>query len=153
MIEEELLNINVGDINKLIVKNPAIVKENCTIREMLEKVIEDTRSRHAYIVDEDDHLIGSIRMNQIIQYLFPTTILLEDRDSPRLCSFLDYSEASKVSEIMNRNPIYVFEKTSLPEMIKIMHQETVNELPVVDKNLRVVGEVNVLQIIAFSLKS
>ena len=148
MFEEKLLNVRVSDISDLIVRNPAIVRSDCTIRKMLEKVVEDTRSRHAYIVDDTGKLIGSIRLNNIIEYLFPTTILMENRDAPRLCSFLDYTEASQVKEIMNRKPVYVFEDTPLPEMIKIMRQEVINELPIVDKNIKVIGEVNVWEIIA-----
>ena len=151
MIEEKLLNVRVSDISKLIVKEPAVVRYDTTIKQMLETVIKDTRSRHAYIVDDNNKLIGSIRLNNIIQFLFPTTILMEDRESPRLCSFLDYSEASKVKEIMNNQPVFVYENTPLPKMITLMRQELINELPVVDKQMHVIGEVNVLEIIAYSL--
>ncbi len=151
MIEEKLLNVRVSDISKLIVKEPAVVRYDTTIKQMLETVIKDTRSRHAYIVDDNNKLIGSIRLNNIIQFLFPTTILMEDRESPRLCSFLDYSEASKVKEIMNNKPVFVYENTPLPKMVTLMRQELINELPVVDKQMHVIGEVNVLEIIAYSL--
>jgi CBS domain-containing protein len=61
---------------------------------------------------------------------------------------MEYSAAKLAKDIMNTSPIYVFEDTPLAEMITIMTREKINELPVVDKKQKIIGEVNVLEIIA-----
>jgi len=152
MPEDKLAKIQVRNIRDLIVKEPAVVKRNAPINEVLEKIIKDTRSRHAYIVDKKNVLIGSIRVNNIIQYLFPTTILLDSSESPHIGSFMEYSSATTAANIMNTNPNFVYEETSLAEMAQIMTREKINELPVVDKDKKIIGEVNILEIIAYYLR-
>jgi len=144
MSEEILLKTRVRSIKHLIVNETAIVSPDTKIKDVLAKIIKDTRSRHAYIVDKNNVLIGSIRVNNVIQYLFPTTVLFDNADSFHVGSFMEYSTAKLAKDIMNTNPIYVFEDTPLAEMITIMTREKVNELPIVDKNLKILGEVNVL---------
>ena len=107
MPKEKLAQIKVQNIKDLIVKEPAIVKPNTPINEVLKKIIADTRSRHAYIVDNNNILLGSIRVNNIIQYLFPTTILLDSSEAPHISSFMEYSSATTAGDIMNTNPSYV----------------------------------------------
>jgi len=148
MSEEKLLKTPVGSIKDLIAKETVIVSPDTKIKDILAKIIKDTRSRHAYIVDKNNVLIGSIRVNNVIQYLFPTTVLLDSADSFHIGSFMEYSAAKLAKDIMNTSPIYVFEDTPLAEMITIMTREKINELPVVDKNQKIIGEVNVLEIIA-----
>ncbi|MCD6441518.1 MAG: CBS domain-containing protein [Candidatus Marinimicrobia bacterium] len=148
MSEEKLLKTPVGSIKDLIAKETVIVSPDTKIKDILAKIIKDTRSRHAYIVDKNNVLIGSIRVNNVIQYLFPTTVLLDSADSFYIGSFMEYSAAKLAKDIMNTSPIYVFEDTPLAEMITIMTREKINELPVVDKNQKIIGEVNVLEIIA-----
>jgi CBS domain-containing protein len=70
----------------------------------------------------------------------------------QISSYMDYSTATSVKDIMTTNPEYVYETTSLAELIKIMIREQVNEVPVIDKDRRVIGEVNFLEIIAYYLK-
>ncbi len=49
---------------------------------------------------------------------------------------------------MNDEPYFVEESTPLFEMAEILIREKINELPVVDKDRRVIGQVNVYEIIA-----
>jgi len=152
-MEEKLAKAQVADINELIVINPAIVKEDTPIREMLESIIKDTRSRHAYVVDKHNKLIGSIRINNVIQYLFPSTILKEQQNSPKVGSFMDYLNARVAGDIMSMRPNYVFKDTPLDRMVDIMIEDKSNELPVVNKEMEVIGEVNVLEVIAYALQN
>ncbi len=152
-MEEKLAKAQVSDINELIVNNPAIVKEDTPIHEMLKSIIKDTRSRHAYVVNKNNKLVGSIRINNVIQYLFPATILKEQQNSPKVGSFMDYLNAKVASDIMSMCPNYVFKDTPLDKMVDIMIDDKSNELPIVNKNMEVIGEVNILEVIAFALKS
>jgi len=152
MKEEKLASTKVKDISNLIDANPAIVLPNSSIREAMQKIIEDTRSRHAYIVDENNVLIGSIRMNNVIQYLFPTFSLMQDKETFRIGSFMEYTTAMNAVEIMNPRPVFVYEDSLISEMVTMMMRETTNEVPVVDKQKHVIGEVNVLNVIAYYLK-
>ncbi|HPR17465.1 MAG TPA: CBS domain-containing protein [Candidatus Cloacimonadota bacterium] len=153
MNEELMANATVKDIRHFIDNKPAVVSASTSIRETLRKIIDDTRSRHAYIVDGNGKLIGSIRMNNVIQYLFPTFSLLENQETFKIGSFMEYTSAQQAKDIMNPRPVYVYEDTLLSDMVSIMIQERVNEMPVINKEHQVIGEVNVLKIIAYYLKN
>jgi len=53
---------------------------------------------------------------------------------------------------MNFNPNFVYPETKLSKMIEIMIKENVDELPVLDKEMKVIGEVNSLEIISYIKK-
>lgn len=152
MNEEFLSNAKVKDISKLIDVNPALVTPDTSIRKTLEKIIVDTRSRHAYIVDENNVLIGSIRMNNVIHYLFPTVSLMQEKETFNISSFLEYTSAQKAGEIMNQRPVYVYEDSLISDMVSIMTRERINEMPVVDEQKHVIGEINILNVIVYYLK-
>lgn len=151
MHEDKLVDIPILEIKDLIVKDPTIISSDKTIKELFEAIIADSRSRHAYVTDADNRLIGSVRINQVIQYLFPT-LVLQSSNLMQISSFLEFSNAKEVGDIMNKNPQYVYEQTPIKHLIEIMISEKTNELPVVDKNLKLIGEVNVMEIIAKQLE-
>ena len=150
MHEENLEKVLISEIHNLIVEDPTVINKDTCINEIMSAIVSDTRSRHAYITDEDGKLIGSIRTNHIIQYLFPT-IFLKENNLMQISSFLEFSNAKTAEDIMNKNPNYVFEHTSIQRLIEIMISEKINELPIVDKDLKLIGEVNVMEIIAKKL--
>ena len=145
--EESLGKVLISEIKDLIIKNPTIIFKDTKIKDIMSAIIEDSRSRHAYVVDNSGKLIGSIRTNNIIQYLFPTTYLKESQ-SLQISSYWEFSNAKTAEDIMNKNPNYVYEHTNIKKLITIMISEKINEVPVIDKNFKLVGEVNVMEIIA-----
>ncbi|HHE37056.1 MAG TPA: CBS domain-containing protein [Candidatus Cloacimonetes bacterium] len=153
MPEDRLAKVKVRDIDQLIIENPSVIDENSSLIDLLREIIKDTRSRHVYVVNKKNKLIGSVRLNNTIQYMFPATSLLQERENLQISSFMLYSSAKTVKDIMTTNPSYVFEDTLLLEMIRIMIREKVNELPVVDKQHQVIGEVNFLEVIDYYLKN
>lgn len=44
--------------------------------------MEDTRTRHVYVVDKQQHLIGVVRMTTVTGLLFPLQALGADTSEP-----------------------------------------------------------------------
>jgi len=153
MPEEKLAKIKVKDIDHLVAQNPKIINQDCSLDELLSKILEDSHSRHVYVINEKNKIVGSIRLNNAIRYLFPTVALIEESEFFDINDYMNYSSAKKVKDIMNRVFSLVFEDMYLTEMIRIMIKEKVNELPVINKNYEIIGEVNVLEIISFYQKN
>jgi len=72
MPEEKLANKKGKGVRQLISVDPSILSEDRSLRELLEEIIKDTRFRHVYIVNNNNELSGSVRINNTIQYLFPS---------------------------------------------------------------------------------
>jgi CBS domain-containing protein len=153
MPEDKLSKIKVKDIMHLIVKEPTTISQDASLDQLLHKILENTTSRHVYVINENDKLIGSVRLNNTIKYLFPSISLLENTEAFEIGSFLGYSNAQKVSDIMNNLCSYALNDALITDIIRIMIREKINELPVVDKDFKVIGEINVLEIIQFYLEN
>jgi len=152
MPEEKLSKVKVKDIMHLIVKKSTTISKDSSLDQLLSKILEDTTSRHVYVVNEGNKLIGSVRLNNTIKYLFPAISLQENTDVFEIGSYMEYSNAQKVEDIMNTVCSYAFDDSMISDVIRIMIREKTNELPVVDKEFRVIGEINVLEIIMYYLK-
>lgn len=144
-------DLTVADIRRLLVEKATVITLDQDHRSLLAKMIEDPRTRHVYVVDERGVLIGSVRMNTIVEYLFPLSSAIE-RGGAQTISSLARFGSSCFEEFMNEDPCFVEESTPLSEVARIMVREKVNELPVVDDKRHVIGEVNVYEIIAAYLK-
>ena len=144
--EDILANITVGEIRSLLVKEPTVVHPDQGEREILEKILEDPRTRHVYVVDDEGVLIGVVRMNMIVEYLFPSIVASEE-GMFRPVSMMRKYEQFRVVDLMNDTPRFVYESTSLLELAAVFIREKINELPVVDENHRLIGQVCVYEII------
>jgi len=147
----KLSAMTVGDIRRLLVDQPAVITEDQPIENLLQKIVDDPRTRHVYVVDETGVLIGSVRMNAVVRFLFPLEATVEQGDELLLRNFASF-EAKTVRDIMNDEPYYVTESTSLGEMASLLIREQINELPVVDDGKRIIGQVNVYEVIMAYLK-
>ena len=138
--------MHVADVRHLLVDKPAMIRPDQSEEELLAKMIEDPRTRHVYVVDESGVLIGVVRMNSVVERLFPFSAVVE-RGVHWVANRLDNSEGRTVAGMMNDNPRFVCESTTLSEMATILMHEKINELPVVDNEHRVIGQVNVYEAI------
>ncbi len=152
MAERFLAGARVGDVRESIVRKAATIGPDSSIPELLEKILEDPRSRHVYVVDASGILIGSVRLNSVIRHLFPHSTMHGRGDGVSALALAERLTAKNVRDVMNSSPVSANDDTTIPEVAKSMEREGVNELPVVDTRDRVVGEINFLEIITEYLK-
>lgn len=142
---------SVSDICDTIVREPSTIKKDAEIKEVLQKIIENPITRHLFIIDDDNKLIGSIRTNRILEHLTPD-LIIENKEYSGLSEsdFFRYFQALEVYnawDLADKKPISVKLDTTVSDVLKIMHKEKINELPVINENGFLVGEVNLLEII------
>jgi len=143
--------MHVADVRDLLVGKPSVIGPDQTEQELLAKIVEDPRTRHVYVVDEKHVLIGVVRMNWVVEHLFPFSSVIE-RGTQLIVAGLASFEGRTVAELMDDNPHFVYESTTLSEMATILMQEKINELPVLDDERRVIGQVNIYEVIKAYLK-
>jgi CBS-domain-containing membrane protein len=144
MFVETVGKLTVSDIRKSIIENPAVVKIGTSIQNALRKLIEEHHTRHIYVTDKDGKMIGSVRVNNMIEYLFPYETFWQ-RSSEIAISSLFLKQ--NLEDIICRDFKYVHDSTKVSDMIGIMLREKINELPVLDSEMRIIGEVNILEVI------
>jgi len=123
-----------------------VLSPDRSIDDLLRKFVENPRCRHVYVIDDDQRLVGVVRMNSVVQYLFPYAGMRINTnewilgDLPRIARV-------NLKDLINDRPHCVHPETSLTEMAEILISEKINELPVVDQDRRLIGQVNVFEII------
>ena len=63
-----------------------------------------------------------------------------------------YFETKTVGDIMNDSPRFMKEDTLLSDMADIMVQENINELPVVDDKMHIIGQLSLYEVTTEYLK-
>ncbi len=151
MAEKLIGDVKVRDIHRMIVEDAATIGLDSSIDELLARIVEDPRTRHVYVVDQKNRLVGSVRLNSVLKHLFPMVTAAPPGKGGML-SLLSSISAEKVKDLMNARPSFVREDATAAEAVQMMADEQVNELPVVNDRDEVMGEINFLEIIAAYLK-
>lgn len=138
--------LTVSDVCELVVENPSAIGPDAPLVELLEKMVEDIRTRHVYVVDDHRHLQGVVRMHMVTGLLFPLQALGTVMSDVNLLRYVNLS-GQFVRDVMNTSPLSVRADTSLHDMARVLLEEDLTELPVVDEKNRLIGQVNMYEII------
>ncbi|MFP3917201.1 nucleotidyltransferase family protein [Lysinibacillus telephonicus] len=97
-----------------------LVREKQTLIETM-KIIDKTSMQFALVVDEENHLLGTVTDGDIRR-----SILRGDT--------LDV----EITKVMNNSPTFVLEGQSRKNYYRLMHSKKLKQLPVVNKNRKIV---------------
>ncbi len=143
-LADELSFRYVRDAYRLVVPKPIIVTKDLGLHEVVNRVLADPRTRSAYVVDEDGKPIGTIGLAQMLTAIQGSLSLFEKgrqlgrgRRTP-----LPFS----VKEYMVR-PVTVTEDDKLLSALEKMMKHGLEDLPVVDENGTLIGELNGFEIL------
>lgn len=142
----QLSDKKVENIRHLLVEEPTVINKKQSIDELLVSIVDDPRTRHVYVVNDANSLIGIVRMNKVVQYLFPFAAMIEHGTELSIGDLANF-DIECVQDIMDENPCYVKGSISLSEMADILIRERINELPVVDDDMHLVGQINIYEVI------
>lgn len=147
MDKRNLLNaLHVGDVWELVVENPTTIGPDATLAELLETMVQDTRTRHVYVVDERRKLLGVVRMTTVTELLFPLQALGAQTSERLLFRPVNFG-GRRVIDVMTIEARAVRKDTKLQEMARALLEEQITELPVIDEEKRLIGQVNMYEII------
>ncbi len=149
--ESRLSAIRVSDVRHLHTEFPVCINENEEISIVLKSGISEKHCRNIYVVDSENRLVGVIRIKEMLQNIFPMTAMAEGtslkvRNVPVM-------QATIASELMSKDPAKISEDMPLNKAVLTLLRANLLELPVVDENNRIVGQLDASEIIAFSFSS
>jgi len=141
---DELSFRYVRDAFRLVVTDPIIVTKSMDLHEVVDRVLADPRTRSAYVVDEKRKLIGMIGLEQMLTAI-EGSLSLFDKDKPSSRSkraVLPFS----VEEYMVK-PATVYQDDRLITALRKMIDNNMEDLPVVDDDGVLIGELNGFEIL------
>ena len=106
------------------------------------------KKNHAWVVDDSIalHVLGVITESDTLQLFAPPYTPLQSFDKPTLQSF-QYGLAMTAEEIMSKRPIFADLNEKIIDVIAKMKQHKIKQLPVIDENERLIGEVSLNRLI------
>lgn len=150
--DKPISDIRVSDVIAGIGKTtkPATVDIDASLRDAVVSIIEDSETRKVYVVDKDGTLKGTITLETLLRYAGYT---LGVRETGMTSLFRWFAEIKndKVTEVMTK-PIRVLQNEMIVNVTRLMVENHLNDLPIVDDDNKLVGELNGLDILKSSVK-
>jgi len=138
-------NLTVKKVYKTFTLKPPILTEDTSIEGIIITLLKDPQSRSVYVVDEKGKLTGIITTPIILK----ATNILRGKKSvlkDDVFNAIKIAKAERAKDIMHP-PIYVYESSKILDVLEAISRENIQELPVVDKDKRVIGDLNCLEIL------
>lgn len=135
-----------AQVKDFMTSKRTLVRSDDSICETIRKVSEDTETTITCVLDDQNRLIGVITPKELLR-----TIELSEFHTNRYAFYegsevLRFLEARTAGDIM-RGPVSVKREDAITDAVNIMLNMGVYEVPVVDEDDRVVGEVNLFTIL------
>lgn len=146
---------SVGDALELVGISACIVKEEDDLLQVTESMAASLGTHTAAVVDEQGYLVGVIPMHLLLAELYlhvaPEEFLVGMRAFENIEEFGKISRARTAKELM-QPPIYLTRQDSARDAFIRMHENKLDGLPVVDKEMRVVACLTRLQLVRLWLQ-
>ncbi len=150
--DKPISDIRVSDVLAEVAKTvkPATVSVEAHLKDAVEAIIEDSETRKVYVVDGEGKLRGTITLETLLRHA-GYRLGVRSTGMTSLLRMLAEISHDKVTEVMIK-PVKVLQNEMLVNVTKLMVEHHLNDLPIVDDNNVLVGELNGLDILKASTK-
>ncbi|MEA1993202.1 MAG: CBS domain-containing protein [Euryarchaeota archaeon] len=135
----------VKEIHRLLT-TPSVIEEGASPREVVTGILANPKTRALYVIDDDKKLAGIIVLKNILKSAF-----LESIPEPYLSfsALMHIKPGAKTAKNLMIPPVYAKEEDIIKDAFIRMTTNDLEEIPVVDDNLKVIGDLNMLEILNF----
>jgi CBS domain-containing protein len=139
--------IKIKDIRMLITPYPSCIFPSATADEIAKSFIANPMLKSVYVVDDKLHLLGVITLKTLIKDEFKKFIPSQYE------SFLalDFIGKKTAKDLM-LPPIYVYDDDILKTAFVKMYENDLNQLPVVDKDKKLIGNIDLLEMLTILIE-
>jgi Mg/Co/Ni transporter MgtE len=131
----------------LITPYPSFVFQSDTTDQIAKTFISNPLNKSVYVVDENLRLVGMISLRKLIRHEFKDLIPAEF-ESFRALEFI----GNKSAKDLMYPPIFVYDYDSLKTAFLKMYSNEVDQLPVIDKNKRLLGNIDLLELMTILIE-
>lgn len=142
--EKRFEDVLVSEIFDKLVLKASQVKEDATINEIIDQMLVNPTSRKVYVVDGEGRYIGTVS-TEIILRLMGYRLGVRETGGVSFYRFLRDILKEDVKKIMVRGRT-VTRDQKVTEAMKIMIDDHLNDIPVVDAQNKLIGELVSLEL-------
>jgi CBS domain-containing protein len=148
MSEKDLLDLRVEDVFEILTGEPAVIKEDVILKDVVESILKSSTSRKVYVVDGSDTLIGVITIETLLRQV-GYKVGVRETGIISFFKFLTGVFKDNVSEFMDK-PVKVYKSDKVLEAMQLMVEHHLNDLPIVDDEDKIIGELHSIEILKYT---
>jgi CBS domain-containing protein len=145
---KEFLHKRVKSAFRLIVGHAKKVKATAKVYEVVDKLLEDVKTRTVYVVDDENKLIGKITLHDLIKVICAKCGVADTELIPMLEIVL-YGFSKNAVDLM-KPPITITQEERLVDALRKMEDNDIDDLAVIDEHGKLIGELNGTEILLYS---
>lgn len=143
-MEAKFSDTKIEDVFDDMVVQPAVVQKGAKIREIIDLMSANPLSRKAYVIDADGKLLGMINTETLLR-LVGYRVGVRKSGGVSFYQFLRDSLKEEIDDITT-SVIPIRKDTMLTDAIELMVKQHLNDLPVIDGDGKLIGELISLNI-------
>ena len=145
MPEIDIRDVKVKDVYEIMVGKPALVYEDAILKDAVEAMTVNQISQKVYVIDSEGKLLGMISMETMLKQVGYRVGVRETG----VISFLKFVTGifkENVTEFM-QTPVTITNEHKVLDALKKMVEYHLNDLPVIDEDGKIIGELNSIEIL------
>jgi CBS domain-containing protein len=146
----------IAEADRFLRMEPVVVTASDSLRVVAERAVENTGCRVISVVDGDGRLAGllpvRVLVNDVFLKIVPEEFLGEITDLEAVLKYAGHVGARTAGDVMVE-PVSVHPDDSVRTAFELMHESKLNGLPITDREERVVGYVDQLELLMVWLRA
>jgi CBS domain-containing protein len=142
--------MKVKDVYETLISECVTIESGALIYQAIEKILEMPEAHYVYVVDKKGVLKGTVVLRDLIR-ITSARYGIRKRGFGSYMKYLSDILKDDVDEVA-RPPLPVSLDDNVSKAMKIMESYDLSNLPVVDKQNKVIGELNGTEILKFALE-
>ncbi|HTY47721.1 MAG TPA: CBS domain-containing protein [Methanomassiliicoccales archaeon] len=138
--------LRVSDVQDLFVTEPAKVQKSAKISEVIERMLACPACSTVYVIDVEGNLVGAVTQTKILE-LIGLRVGVRENSSVGFMHLLRDTLKENAEQIVAKTKT-VKRDTKLSDALRIMVENRITELPIVDDDHKLIGELNGLELFA-----
>jgi CBS domain-containing protein len=115
---------------------------------MVAALITRPRGRNVYVLEADGKLVGTVSFRDLLR-VTNARLGARRKGVPGFIGYLRDIFLEDVKKIM-RKPVFVNPRTNLLEALQILEENKMNDMPIVDDDKKLMGELSGMEILRFA---
>lgn len=140
--------LKVRNARRLITERPITVGSEETLEELVLAITEDPKTRAIFVVDGERRLKGIVGLRDLVQATFTSLANLDSLGHSAIKASLSH----RASDMSYGTTAYVKDNDSLESALIKMLDNGLEEIPVVDGDMKVIGELDLRELLTVWLE-
>jgi CBS domain-containing protein len=140
----------IAEADLMLLMQPVVVQATASLRDTAELAVENTGCRVIAVVDEERRLVGVLPVRALVNDVFlkivPEEFLGEITDLEGALKYAAHVGARTAGDVMDA-PVSVHPDETVRTAFERMHVSHLNGLPITDRDERVIGYVDQLELL------